>query len=70
MSATMPMRRAAPGFLLQAAAGWQLANLDINPSTADVFWPMALQGFGGVLPVIKHDRHHRLLAAAPEDPGH
>jgi len=38
------------GFLLQAFAGWQLANLDINPSTADVFWPMALQGFGvGVL---------------------
>jgi MFS transporter, DHA2 family, multidrug resistance protein len=38
------------GFLLQAFAGWQLANLDVNPSTADVFWPMALQGFGvGVL---------------------
>jgi len=38
------------GFLLQAVAGWQLANLDVNPSTADVFWPMALQGFGvGVL---------------------
>jgi len=38
------------GFLLQGFAGWQLANLDINPSTADVFWPMALQGFGvGVL---------------------
>jgi DHA2 family multidrug resistance protein len=38
------------GFLLQAVAGWQLAQLDVNPSTADVFWPMALQGFGvGVL---------------------
>ena len=38
------------GFLLQAFAGWQLAQLDVNPSTADVFWPMALQGFGvGVL---------------------
>jgi len=38
------------GFLLQALAGWQLAHLDVNPSTADVFWPMALQGFGvGVL---------------------
>jgi DHA2 family multidrug resistance protein len=38
------------GFLLQAYAGWQLAQLDVNPSTADVFWPMALQGFGvGVL---------------------
>jgi DHA2 family multidrug resistance protein len=34
------------GFLLQAYAGWQLAQLDVNPSTADVFWPMALQGFG------------------------
>jgi DHA2 family multidrug resistance protein len=38
------------GFLLQAIAGWQLAHLDMNPSTADVFWPMALQGLGvGVL---------------------
>lgn len=38
------------GFLLQAVAGWQLAHLDVNPSAADVFWPMALQGFGvGVL---------------------
>ena len=38
------------GFVLQAYAGWQLAQLDVNPSTADVFWPMALQGFGvGVL---------------------
>jgi DHA2 family multidrug resistance protein len=34
------------GFLLQAYAGWQLAQLDVTPSTADVFWPMALQGFG------------------------
>jgi len=38
------------GFLLQAYAGWQLAQLDINPNTANVFWPMALQGLGvGVL---------------------
>jgi DHA2 family multidrug resistance protein len=38
------------GFLLQAIAGWQLAQLDVQPSVADVFWPMALQGFGvGVL---------------------
>ncbi|MGQ0511167.1 MAG: DHA2 family efflux MFS transporter permease subunit [Betaproteobacteria bacterium] len=38
------------GFLLQAYAGWQLALLDVNPGAADVFWPMALQGFGvGVL---------------------
>ncbi len=38
------------GFLLQAYAGWQLAQLDMNPSTASVFWPMAIQGFGvGVL---------------------
>jgi len=38
------------GFVLQAVAGWQFAHLDMNPSTADVFWPMALQGYGvGVL---------------------
>jgi DHA2 family multidrug resistance protein len=38
------------GFLLQAVAGWQLAHLDVNPRTADVFWPLALQGLGvGVL---------------------
>ena len=38
------------GFVLQALAGWQLARLDANLSTADVFWPMALQGFGvGIL---------------------
>jgi len=40
----------AAGFLMQAAAGWYLAQLDVNLSTADVFWPMALQGFGvGIL---------------------
>lgn len=38
------------GFLLQALAGWQLTRLDVQPSVADVFWPMALQGFGvGIL---------------------
>jgi DHA2 family multidrug resistance protein len=38
------------GFLLQGLAGWQLTQLDANVSTADVFWPMALQGFGvGIL---------------------
>lgn len=38
------------GFLLQAYAGWQLAQLDMHPGTASVFWPMAVQGFGvGVL---------------------
>jgi DHA2 family multidrug resistance protein len=38
------------GFALQALAGWQLAQLDVQPSVADVFWPMALQGFGvGIL---------------------
>jgi DHA2 family multidrug resistance protein len=38
------------GFLLQAFAGWQLTQLDMNPSAEGVFWPMALQGFGvGVL---------------------
>ena len=38
------------GFLLQAYAGWKLAHLGMNPGTAEVFWPMAVQGFGvGVL---------------------
>jgi DHA2 family multidrug resistance protein len=45
-----PRAAIAAGFLLQALAGWQLARLDVNPGTADVFWPMALQGFGvGIL---------------------
>lgn len=38
------------GFLLQAYAGWTLAHLGMNPGTDQVFWPMAIQGFGvGVL---------------------
>ena len=38
------------GFVLQALAGWQLMQLDMNPSFEGVFWPMVLQGFGvGVL---------------------
>ena len=38
------------GFLLQAYAGWLLMQIDVNPTTAAVFWPMAVQGFGvGVL---------------------
>jgi DHA2 family multidrug resistance protein len=45
-----PRAMIALGFLLQSYAGWQLAHLDVNPSTADVFLPMALQGLGvGVL---------------------
>jgi DHA2 family multidrug resistance protein len=45
-----PRAMIALGFLLQAFAGWQLTQLDVNPSAAGVFWPMALQGFGvGVL---------------------
>ena len=45
-----PRAMIALGFILQAVAGWQLANLDVSPSTAAVFWPMALQGFGvGIL---------------------
>jgi len=45
-----PRATIAAGFLLQALAGWQLARLDVNPGIADVFWPMALQGFGvGIL---------------------
>lgn len=38
------------GFLLQALAGWQMANLDINVGTWDILWPVFWQGFGvGVL---------------------
>ena len=45
-----PRAMIALGFMLQALAGWQLAQLDMNPSAAGVFWPMVLQGFGvGVL---------------------
>jgi DHA2 family multidrug resistance protein len=45
-----PRAMIAAGFCLQALAGWQLAQLDMNPTTEAVFWPMALQGFGvGVL---------------------
>jgi DHA2 family multidrug resistance protein len=45
-----PRAMIALGFLLQAFAGWQLTQLDMNPSAEGVFWPMALQGFGvGVL---------------------
>jgi DHA2 family multidrug resistance protein len=36
----------ALGFLLQALAGWQLAQLDPGFGVHDVFWPMALQGLG------------------------
>ena len=38
------------GFLVQALAGWQLAQLDPGFGLHDVFWPMALQGLGvGIL---------------------
>ena len=36
----------ALGFLLQAYAGWQLAQMDPGFGVHDVFWPMALQGLG------------------------
>jgi DHA2 family multidrug resistance protein len=45
-----PRAMIAVGFLLQALAGWQLMQLDATPSATQVFWPMAVQGFGvGVL---------------------
>lgn len=45
-----PRAMIALGFVLQGVAGWQLMQLDANPRAADVFWPMAVQGFGvGVL---------------------
>ena len=34
------------GFVLQALAGWQLAQLDPGFGVHDVFWPMAVQGLG------------------------
>lgn len=38
------------GFLLQAAAGWYMATLDVNTGVWDIFWPIFWQGFGvGVL---------------------
>ena len=38
------------GFVLQALAGWQLAQLDPGFGLHDVFWPMAVQGLGvGIL---------------------
>lgn len=45
-----PRKLITIGFLLQAVAGWMMAQLDVNLSVWDVFWPMFLQGFGvGIL---------------------
>jgi DHA2 family multidrug resistance protein len=41
-----PRLMIAVGFLLEAYAGWQLAQLDPGFGAHDVFWPMALQGLG------------------------
>jgi MFS transporter, DHA2 family, multidrug resistance protein len=41
-----PRLMIALGFVLQGLAGWQLFGLDANLGVHDVFWPMALQGFG------------------------
>ena len=41
-----PRGMIALGFLLQALAGWQLAQLDPGFGVQDVFWPMAVQGLG------------------------
>jgi DHA2 family multidrug resistance protein len=41
-----PRGMIAIGFLLQALAGWQLAQLDPGFGVHDVFWPMAVQGLG------------------------
>jgi len=48
----VPFTRRAPrlavacGLLAQAVAGWEMAQLDINLSSFDVFWTNVLQGFG------------------------
>lgn len=45
-----PRKLIAIGFVLQAVAGWMMAQLDVNLSIWNVFWPMFLQGFGvGIL---------------------
>jgi DHA2 family multidrug resistance protein len=36
----------AAGFALQAIAGWAMAQFDINLTTWDVLWTMAMQGLG------------------------
>lgn len=41
-----PRGTLAAGLALQAVAGWDMAQLDINLGDADVFWPNLLQGFG------------------------
>ena len=48
----VPFTRRAPrlavacGLAAQAVAGWEMAQLDINLSSFDVFWTNVLQGFG------------------------
>jgi MFS transporter, DHA2 family, multidrug resistance protein len=42
----VPRLTLAIGLAAQAAAGWSIAQLDINMSSFDVFWTNALQGFG------------------------
>ena len=42
----VPRLTLAIGLAAQSAAGWSMAQLDINMSSFDVFWTNALQGFG------------------------
>jgi DHA2 family multidrug resistance protein len=42
----MPRLALAAGMLIQAASGWWMAQLDLNLTSADVFWTNMLQGFG------------------------
>jgi len=46
LTRTVPRLSVAAGFLLQALAGYAMAQLDINLSSFDVFWTNLLQGFG------------------------
>jgi DHA2 family multidrug resistance protein len=41
-----PRLAVATGLTAQAIAAWQMAQLDINLGSFDVFWTNALQGFG------------------------
>jgi DHA2 family multidrug resistance protein len=41
-----PRLAVATGLTAQAVAAWEMAQLDINLGSVDVFWTNALQGFG------------------------
>lgn len=45
-----PRKMIFAGFLMQAWAGWAMAQADVNVGVWDLFWPIFVQGFGvGIL---------------------